>query len=101
MSDQCAPCFYYHCADLSITAVAVDSGMAPAPDAAMSGGTDAAMSSGAMDSGTPARTDAGRSTPMPTSSCGCATPADGGRSGLPTMASLGLLALLARRRRRS
>ena len=90
----------YDCADLAITAVAVDSGMAPAPDAAMPAGTDAAMS-GAMDSGTPARADAGSPSPEPTSSCGCATPADAGRQGLPAVVSLGLLALLARRRRRS
>ncbi len=98
MSEHGAPCFYYHCADLSITAVAVDSGMAPAPDAAMSAGTDAAMSGGAMDSGTPARADAASTPPMPTSSCGCATPADAGRQGLPAVVSLGLIVLLRRRR---
>lgn len=104
MSEHSAPCFYYHCADISISSVTVDSG-APADDAASPGAdastpeTDAA--SAAMDSGTPVRTDAGRTPPPTTSGCACATPADTRRSGLPVAVSLGVLALLARRRRRA
>lgn len=108
MRDHGAPCFYYHCADLMISDVVVDSG--PATDDAAVSGDDAASSdldaasastdSGArMDSGAP-RTDAGPST----TSSGCACSTHGTTSdatrGLALLAVVGLGVIAGRRRRR-
>lgn len=103
MRDHGAPCFYYHCADLSISEVVVDSGPAEESDAG-SEPVDAASaerdaSSASIDASTPSRTDAG---PSSTSS-GCACSArgtDDGARGLGALALAGLAAITRRRRRR-
>ena len=106
MRDHPAPCFYYHCADLSISDVVVDSG--PSTDDAAVSSEDAATagldaSSAPLDSGAridagSARTDAGPSS----ESSGCACTAHGTRDdagrGVGVLALVGL-AWIARRGR--
>jgi MYXO-CTERM domain-containing protein len=80
-------CFYHHCADISISEVAVDvdSGTTPGVDS----GTPA-VDSGGIDSGTVTpRMDAGTTTPAATGACGCIV------VGQPSSASPAAVALLA------
>lgn len=84
MAEHSAPCFYYHCADISISDVVVD---AASPDA-----------SGAIDSGRGGVLDAGGARPSPSASCACATPGRPERSG--ALVALALTALAIRHRRR-
>lgn len=89
-------CFYHHCADLSITSVAVDGGSSPVADAGVTPPVDA----GPLDAGTAATGDAAV-TPTATDggcSCGVARPASPGPLG--ALALAGLCALRRRRRRR-
>jgi MYXO-CTERM domain-containing protein len=103
MSSHGAPCFYYHCADISISDVVVDAGATsedasvPAVDAATSTMADAA-STAETDSGTTTRADAGPSS----SGGGCACTVVSGRDarGALVVTALVLGALVRRRRRR-
>lgn len=101
MSNHGAPCFYYHCADISVASVVVDSGAPPADaateqaDAAGTEPVDAATMT-AMDAGA-ARVDAGRAPPAG-GGCGCMAPRRGASVG--TVLALGALALAMRRARR-
>lgn len=103
MSEHSAPCFYYHCADLSIREVAVDAG--PPPDDA-SADLDATAStedaaSASLDSGASTR-DAGGARPSASGACGCAAPGSSGRAGWGASVALALvLAARARRRQRT
>jgi hypothetical protein len=102
MSDHGAPCFYYHCADISISDVVVDSGTTES-DGAISGTdassprTDGAVAradgSTSIDGGAGARVDGGGSAPTPSASCGCAAP--GRASGPSAPAAIALVALVA------
>ncbi len=87
MSDRAAPCFYYHCADLMITSVDVDSGTATGTDSGTPRDTGTAM-------------DAGTSSTPPASSCGCSAPGLPARSGLVALLLAPLALLLSRARRR-
>ncbi|GAB4195637.1 MAG: hypothetical protein OHK0013_02050 [Sandaracinaceae bacterium] len=99
MTDHAAPCFYYHCADLTITDVIVEDAGTPAEDAstrdASAAPEDAARP--AMDSGSGTRPDAGPAS----SGGGCACAAGRSRDGAGgALIGLGLaLGVLARRRR--
>lgn len=95
MSSHGAPCFYYHCADLSITDVVVDSGTEL--DASVMT-TDASTP---IDAGSTARMDAGDPAPTESSSCGCTTPGRASGSRPVVAAALAALAaaLVVRRRR--
>ncbi|UJR82943.1 SCE4755 family polysaccharide monooxygenase-like protein [Sandaracinus amylolyticus] len=91
MSNHGAPCFYYHCADISITDVVVDAG--PEADASV----PRIDASTPMDAGNVDRTDAGGSPAATSSSCGCATPGRGaGARGLFAIALVGLVIVLRR-----
>ncbi len=109
MAEHAAPCFYYHCADLSISDVVVDSGP-PAADAAVSSEVDAASSS-EIDAATTTGTDSGarmdsganRDAGLSASSSGCACATRSSRAGearAATVLALIALGLVARRRRR-
>jgi uncharacterized protein (TIGR03382 family) len=78
MAEHAAPCFYYHCADISISDVVVDSGP-PEIDAGTSGG---------MDAGT---------TPPSSGGCSAATPGRGGASIALAIAALAIVRLRRRR----
>jgi uncharacterized protein (TIGR03382 family) len=94
MAEHGDPCFYYHCADISITSVEVDGGAgsdAGVPDEDASAGRDGGSSS--RDGGS--RTDSGTTTD-PDDGCS----ATGTGTGTLAAFSLAALALVARRRRR-
>ena len=108
MRDHGAPCFYYHCADVSISDVVVDSG--PSTDDAAVSSADAASgeldaSSAPIDSGARIDSGAGGTDAGPSSSSsGCACSTRGTRNdatrGAAVLALVGL-AVIGRRRRRS
>ena len=105
MSSHGAPCFYYHCADLSIMEVAVvDAGTTPDTDAGTMPGIDAGTTPD-TDAGGTVRRDSGTpgTTPMrPETDRGCCTVAAGAeRDPRGALASAALvLAIVALRRRR-
>lgn len=100
MSEHGAPCFYYHCADLSISDVVVDSG-APEEIDASTPPVDAGSTS-MIDAGTTARMDAGSPGETSSGSCGCAAPGRGaGSRRAAGLALVALGALVAARRRRA
>ena len=104
MHDHGAPCFYYHCADLSISDVVVDAGppseddaAVSSPDAATSSELDAA-SAAEIDSGATVRADAG---PSSTSGgCACSVAREADARGALVISGLVVGALVRRRRRR-
>lgn len=102
MSSHAAPCFYYHCADLSISDVVVEDAGTPAEDAATSGADAASPPVDAATSTTPdaaSRADAGAG--ATSGGCACSAPGGGpghGASGLAALSTAALAAWLFRRR---
>jgi hypothetical protein len=110
MSNHGAPCFYYHCADLAISSVAVDSGtgtdasVGPGVDAGTPGadaGAPGADAAARRDSGPAGLVDAGSPAPR-SGSCGCTTPGRGVPSSAGfVIALLGLAVAACSQRARS
>jgi hypothetical protein len=88
MAEHGAPCFYYHCADISISDVVVDAGTAETD----AGTTEMDAGTVAIDAGTP---------PPPASTSSCAAAGHGEGAGGAAAVGLGALALVLARRRRS
>jgi MYXO-CTERM domain-containing protein len=104
MSSHGAPCFYYHCADLSISDVVVEDAGATSEDASMPGvdaatsTTSDAASPTATDSGTTTRTDAGPSSSS--GGCACSVANDADARGAVFVFAIVLGAIVRRRGRR-
>lgn len=101
MAQHGAPCFYYHCADISIQDVVVDGGVSesdagagPAIDA---GGMPFDAGTSAVDAGTTSRMDGGASAAEP-SSCSCGVAGRSADTRPLGLFALALAALVWRRR---
>ncbi|MDQ3032471.1 MAG: lytic polysaccharide monooxygenase [Myxococcota bacterium] len=100
MSNHSAPCFYYHCADLAITSVVVDTdaSVTPGTDASVTPRTDASTT---MDAGSTGAMDGGATSPPPSASGGCAASGRTTTSSAPALLALVGLATWLRRRGRA